>query len=149
MSALQRADLDDAGSARLTHGPERASAEREQHRVRGDGGVPDERRFLAGVEESHADVVIGSGGGRHEGGFGVRELAGDERQGRIALSVGIEDDGGRITGEADPRERIHLKNAQAILSKGCAVFAAGARVLHASARQATLPASLGVVLLRT
>ncbi len=149
MPALQSAHLDDADPARLTHEPERAAAEGEQHRVCGEGGVSDEWYLLACIEESHANVVIRCGGGRHEGGLGMRELAGDNRQGRIALSVGIENDGSRITGEADARERIYLKNAQAMLSKGCAVLAADERVLHASARQATLPASPGVVLLRT
>jgi hypothetical protein len=35
-----------------------APAQREQHCMRGDGGVSDERRFLTGVEETQANVVV-------------------------------------------------------------------------------------------
>ena len=44
-------------------GPRRA-VRGQQHRVRRDGRVPDERRLLARVEEPHANVVIRGGGGR-------------------------------------------------------------------------------------
>ena len=105
------AHLDDTRAARLANHPEPAAAEREQHRVRGEGRVTDERRLLARIEESHAQVVIRRGRGRHEGNLGMRELARDARHDGIALAVRVENDGGRITPETGARERIDLKDS--------------------------------------
>ena len=93
----------------------RAPTEREQHRVGGNGGMSDERRLLARVEESQPDVVVRRGGGEHECHLGVGEFARDRHQGGIALPVGIEHHGGRISGEACASECVYLKNSQASL----------------------------------
>ena len=109
------ADFDHAGAAGLAQRRRAAPPEGEQHGVRRDGRVPDERCLLARIEETQPDVVIRRVGGAHESGFGVGKLARDGGHRRIALAVGIEDDGRRVATEALLRERIHLKNLHAIL----------------------------------
>ena len=51
----------------------------------------------------------------HERDLRVRELARHGEQGGVALTVGVEDDGGRIAGEACGRKGVDLKNAQGCL----------------------------------
>src|SRR5882757_1201394 len=83
--------------------------------MRGNGRVPDKRRFLAGVEEPQANIVIGGGCGRYECHFGLRKLARDGDQGGIVAAIGIEDHGGRVAAEASASERVYLEYAQANL----------------------------------
>src|ERR1700732_773034 len=99
--------------------------------MRCDSRVPDKRRFLASVEEPHANIVIGGGRRRYECHFGLRKLTCDGDQSGIVAAIGIEDDGGRVAGEAGASERVYVEYAQATL-RGMAA------VLHASERQATL-----------
>ncbi len=54
------ADLDDVGAGKLARDAGGASSQGQQHGVRGDGGVPDEGRFLACIEEAQPHVVIGA-----------------------------------------------------------------------------------------
>src|SRR5258708_35617029 len=81
----------------------------------GDRGVSNKRRFLACVEESQANIVIGRGRGGYERYFCVRKFTGDGHQGGVALAVGIEDDAGRIAGETSAGEGVYLEYAQACL----------------------------------
>jgi len=96
---------------RLTNHSGSAAAEREQHGVRGESRVSDERRLLARIEEPQAQVVIGRGRGRYEGDLGMGELARDARHDRIALTIRVQNDRGRITRETRARERIDLKDS--------------------------------------
>jgi hypothetical protein len=73
--------------------------------------MADEGRLLAGIEEAHAQVMIGRSRGRHEGNLGMGKLARDTRHDRIALSVRVENDRGRITPETRARKRIDLKDS--------------------------------------
>ncbi len=92
--------------------PGDAPAQGQQHGVRGHGRMPDERRFLARVEEAQPHVVVRGAGGEHECHLGMRELACHRQQGGIVVSVGVEDHGRRIAGKARGRECVDLKNAQ-------------------------------------
>ncbi len=83
----------------------------------GDGGVPDERRLLACIEEAQPQVVVGAVGGEHEGHLGMRKLARDALQRGIALAVGIENHGRRVAGKTRASECIDLENAQLPVSK--------------------------------
>ena len=108
-----RANFEHAGPGTLAHGAVRAPAQGEQHGVGGNGGVPDERRFLARIEEAQPHIVVRRGGGEHEGHLGVGEFARDGHQGGIALPVRIQDHGRRIAGESSASECVNLKDSQA------------------------------------
>jgi hypothetical protein len=110
-----RTHFEDASPGMLPHRPVCAPAEREQHRVGGNGGMPDEGRFLARIEESQPDVVVRRGGREHECHLGVGEFASHRHQGGIALPVGIEYHGGRVSGEPCTSECVHLKYSHANL----------------------------------
>ena len=103
--------FDDPNAAGLAHDAEVAPAEREQHLMRCDGRMTDERRFLARIEEPNPQVVIRGAGGAHESDLGMRKLARNGGQGRIALPIGVDHDGRRIAFEAIARECIDLKYA--------------------------------------
>jgi hypothetical protein len=79
-------------AARLPQSSGSAPAERQQHRVRGEGRVADEGRLLAGVEEAHPQVVIGCGRGRYKGDLGMGKLTRDARHDRIAFAIRVEYD---------------------------------------------------------
>ena len=64
--------------------------------MRRDGRMPDEGRFLAGIEEAHAQIVVRRVRGEHERGLRMRKLPGHGRKTGVALSVGIQDHGCRI-----------------------------------------------------
>ena len=93
--------------------------------MRGNGCVSDEGRFLAGVEEPQTHIVVGGGRGGYERHFGVREFTCNRRQSGVIEPISIEDDGGRVAGEAGASECVDLKYTQAYLHGGVAV-------LHAS-----------------
>ena len=107
--------LDDAGSGVLAAHAVAAPPQREKHRVRGHRRVPDEGRFLARIEETHAKIVVRCVGREDEGRLGVRELARDGEQSGVALAVRVEYDGGGVAGEACGRKCVYLKNAQGCL----------------------------------
>ncbi len=93
-------DLDDAGAGMLPVRAGAAPPQGEEHRVGGNGRVPHKRGFLAGIEETQANIVVGAVRREHEGDFGVRELACHGEQSGIALAVRVEHDDRRIAGEA-------------------------------------------------
>ena len=109
--AVDRAHLEDAGPRMLPAHAHAAASEGQQYRMSGNGGVSDERRLLAGVEEAQAHIVVRAGGREHERDFGMGKLARHGAQRRVVVPVGIEHDRGRIAGEARPGKGIHLKNA--------------------------------------
>ena len=115
MRRLLRANFDDAGPGMLAKHAERAATEGEQYRMGGNGGVPDERRFFARIEESQPNVVVRGRGGEDESDLGMGKFARDGHQCGIALPIRIEDDGRGIAGEASARECVNLKNSQASL----------------------------------
>ena len=73
-------------------------------------------RFLTGIEETQADVMVGGRGGGDEHRLGVRKLASDGHHGGLALAIGIEDDAGRIAAESFGREGIDLEYAHWVSS---------------------------------
>ncbi len=109
------ADLDDADAGVLPHGIRAATAEREQHRVGGQGRMSHERRFLPGIEEAYPELMVRAVRREHEGDFGASELAGYGLQGVVVEAVGVEYDGGGIAGEAGGCKCIYLKNPQVYL----------------------------------
>ena len=81
----------------------------------GHGRVPDEGCLLARVEETQPHIMVRAIGGEHERHLGVRELACHGEQGGVALTVGVEDDGRRIAGEACGGKGVYLENTQGCL----------------------------------
>ena len=61
--------------------------------------MPDERRFLVGVEEAQPNIMVRTGRGTDESDFSVGELARDGAHGPVIEAVGVEDDRGGIAGE--------------------------------------------------
>ena len=108
-------DFDDPGARVLAANADVASSQGQQDRMGCDGGVSYKRQFLPRIEEAQPDIVVRTGGGEHEGDFGVRELACDRAQGGLILPVGVERNDGRIAREAGRGKGIYLKNAQSRL----------------------------------
>ena len=77
--------------------------------------MPHKGRFLAGIEETQANIVVRAIRRAHERDLGVRELACHGGQSGVALAVRVEHGGRRIAGEACGRKRVYLKNAQGCL----------------------------------
>ena len=107
------ANFQHAGPRTLAKDTERAPSQRDQHGVGGDGGVSDERRFLARIEEAQPHIVVRARRGEDEGDFGMGELARDGHHCGIALTVRVQDHGRGIAGEASASECVNLKNSQA------------------------------------
>jgi hypothetical protein len=84
--------------------------------MRRHGRMSDEGRFLAGIEEAQDEIVIRARWREHECRFGVREFPRDAAERGVALPIGIQNYGGRVAGEARPREGIDVKNAHGELS---------------------------------
>ena len=138
------ADLDDAGAANAggKHA-ERAPSQGEQHGVGGHGGVPDEGRFLARIEEAQPNIVIRGRSRRtrrrpRRARIRARRRAGwhrsvRPRRGRTVAGLPVK----RVRGEC-----VYLKNAQGQSPQPMA------GVLHASAPSGYTSVNLGVVLER-
>jgi hypothetical protein len=87
--------------------------------VGGDGGVTDERHFVARREESHLQVVVAGLRLEHEGGFAV-DLGGDGLHLRIGEVVRIQHHDGGIAGEALASERVDVEQPAVSVGHGVA-----------------------------
>lgn len=76
--------------------------------VGGERRVTAARDFAVGSEKANSNVVVVPVGGQDESSLGVVEFTGDLLHLGLGQTAGVEDDPGRVAGQGDSRERVHL-----------------------------------------